>query len=49
MKKTGAALYGVAIEEKFSAEMERELTGCSYVSTAMMGNASANVDLLFGI
>lgn len=49
LKKTGAALYGVAIEEKFKPEMEKELTGCSYVSTAMMGNASANVDLLFGI
>lgn len=49
LKSTGAALYGVAIEEKFKPDMEKELTGCSYVSTAMMGNASANVDLLFGI
>lgn len=49
VKSTGAALYGVAIDCRFSEAMAKELTGCALVGGAAMHDATANVDLLFGI
>jgi uncharacterized protein with von Willebrand factor type A (vWA) domain len=49
VKATGAALYGVAIECRFRDDMEKELSGCATVGGAALHDATANVDLLFGI
>lgn len=49
LKATGAALYGVAIAERFSEPMAKELTGCIYVDPSTLNDNTANVDLLFGI
>jgi hypothetical protein len=49
VKATGASLFGVAIDATFSAAMAAELTGCAHVTNEALNDASANVDLLFGI
>ncbi len=49
VKATGASLFGVAIDTKFGQSMEAELSGCAYVGGEALNDASANVDLLFGI
>lgn len=49
VKGTGAALYGVAIDTSFRQDMAAELTGLATVGGSALHDASANVDLLFGI